>query len=113
LSKAAQAFSTAPSKGVIFAGRVFCRIVFGSKAAKALSTAPSKGVTFAGLVFWSKAAKALSTAPSKGVTFAGLVFLVESGQGPFDSAVKRRDFCRACFAGLGIDRAQLTPAREL
>jgi hypothetical protein len=44
-----------------------------SKAAKALSTAPSKGVTFAGLVFWSKAAKALSTAPSKGVTFAGLV----------------------------------------
>jgi hypothetical protein len=90
LSKAAQAFWTAPSKGVIFAGRVFCRIVFGSKAAKALSTAPSKGVTF-----------------------AGLVFLVESGQGPFDSAVKRRDFCRACFAGLGIDRAQLTPAREL
>jgi hypothetical protein len=43
-------------------------------------------------VLWSKAAKALSTAPSKGVTFDGLVSLVESGQGPFDDAVKRRDF---------------------
>jgi hypothetical protein len=58
------------------------------------------------LVLWSKAAKALSTTPSKGVTFAGLFFLVESGQGPFDDAVKRRDFCR-----LLADRAGQASAR--
>src|SRR5687767_2421354 len=45
--------------------------VLWSKAAEALSTTPSKGVTFAGCVLWSKAAEALSTTPSKGVTFAG------------------------------------------
>ncbi len=41
-----------------------------SKAAEAPSTTPSKGVTFAGDL-WSKAAEALSTTPSKDVTFAG------------------------------------------
>jgi hypothetical protein len=46
-------------------------LVLWSKAAEALSTTPSKGVAFAGLVLWSKAAEALSTTPSKGATFAG------------------------------------------